>query len=126
LLIGYTFIPPIIPIFVVGIALSLVPAALWAAIPMMVPDSRLGTAFGVVGYVQNVGLMLFPYIAGRISDAHTTMQVINGQNVAVVDYRSTMLMFALLGTVGFLFAVLLKRADARRLEGQSIESVMRG
>ncbi len=125
LLIGFTYIPPIIPIFIVGIALSLVPAALWAAIPMMVPENRLGTAFGVVGYIQNVGLMLFPYIAGRISDAHTTQKVVNGQNVAVVDYSSTMLMFALLGAVGFIFSILLKRADMRRKEGQSIESVMR-
>ncbi len=126
LLIGYTYVPPIIPIFVVGIALSLVPAALWAAIPMMVPEKRLGTAFGVVGYIQNVGLMLFPYIAGRISDAHTTQRIVNGQSVAVVDYRSTMLMFALLGAVGFLFSVLLKRADSKRKEGPSIESVLRG
>jgi len=126
LLIGFTFIPPIIPIFIVGIALSLVPAALWAAIPMMVPERRLGTAFGVIGYIQNVGLMLFPYIAGRISDAHTTQTLVNGLSVPVVDYRSTMLMFALLGAVGFLFAVLLKRADRRRKAGQSIESVMRG
>jgi len=126
LMIGYTYIPPVIPIFIVGIALSLVPAALWAAIPMMVPENRLGTAFGVVGYIQNVGLMLFPYLAGRISDAHTTQQVINGQSANVVDYRSTMLMFALLGAVGFVFSILLKRADARRKEGQSIESVMHG
>lgn len=126
LLIGYTYIPPIIPIFLVGIALSLVPAALWAAIPMMVPESRLGTAFGVVGYIQNVGLMLFPYIAGRISDAHTTQKLVDGQMVPVVDYTSTMLMFALLGLVGFIFAVLLKRADSRRKEGQSIEAVMHG
>jgi len=126
LLLGYTYIPPIIPIFIVGIALSLVPAALWAAIPMMVPENRLGTAFGVVGYIQNVGLMLFPYIAGRISDAHTTLKIIAGKSVAVVDYTSTMLMFALLGLVGFVFAVLLKRADSHRNEGQSIEAVMHG
>jgi MFS family permease len=126
LVIGFTYIPPIIPIFVVGIALSLVPAALWAAIPMMVPENRLGTAFGVVGYIQNVGLMLFPYIAGRISDAHTTYKTVNGQSVPTVDYRSTMLMFAVLGAVGFVFSILLKRADSRRTEGQSIESVMKG
>jgi MFS family permease len=87
---------------------------------MMVPESRLGTAFGVVGYVQNVGLMLFPYLAGKIADAHTTM--VNGQ--PVVDYTSTMLMFALLGVVGFLFSVLLKAADARRKAGPSIEEVI--
>jgi MFS family permease len=120
LLLGYTHFPPVIPIFAVGIALSLVPAALWAAIPMMVPESRLGTAFGVVGYVQNVGLLVFPYLAGKIADAHTT--IVNGQ--PVVNYTMTMLMFVALGVTGFVFALLLKLADARRKEGVSIESVM--
>lgn len=120
LLLGYTHFPPVVPIFFVGVALSLVPAALWAAIPMMVPESRLGTAFGVVGYVQNVGLMLFPYLAGKIADAHTT--VVNG--APVVDYTSTMLMFAVLGLVGFVFSLLLKAADARRKSGPSIEQVV--
>jgi MFS family permease len=120
LLLGYTHFPPVVPIFFIGVALSLVPAALWAAIPMMVPESRLGTAFGVVGYVQNVGLMLVPYLAGKIADAHTTM--VNGQ--PVVDYTSTMLMFASLGLVGFVFSLLLKATDARRKSGISIESVL--
>ncbi|MGD1146653.1 MAG: MFS transporter [Thermoanaerobaculaceae bacterium] len=120
LLLGYTHFPPVVPIFFVGIALSLVPAALWAAIPMMVPESRLGTAFGVVGYVQNVGLMLFPYLAGKIADAHTTM--VNGE--PVVDYTSTMLMFAALGLVGVVFSLALKASDARRKTGISIESVL--
>jgi MFS family permease len=121
LLIGYTHFPPIVPIFFVGVALSLVPAALWAAIPMMVPESRLGTAFGVIGYVQNVGLMLFPYLAGKIADAHT---VTGADGTAVVDYTSTMLMFAVLGLVGFAFALLLKWADRRRREGVSIEAAL--
>ena len=98
-----------------------VPAALWAAVPMMVPESRLGTAFGVIGYVQNVGLMLFPWIAGKIADAHT---VTGADGQPVVDYTTTMLMFAALGLVGFAFSVLLKWADKRRTSGISIESVM--
>jgi MFS family permease len=120
LLLGYTYFPPVVPIFFVGVALSLVPAALWAAIPMMVPESRLGTAFGVVGWVQNLGLWLFPLVAGKIADAHTV--TVNGQ--AVVDYTSTMLMFAALGLVGFVFSLLLKAADSRRREGPSIEQVL--
>lgn len=120
-LLGYTFFPPVVPIFAVGVALSLVPAALWAAIPMMVPESRLGTAFGVVGWVQNVGLMLFPYLAGKIADAHTT---VNAAGESTVDYTSTMLMFVILGFVGFVFALLLKWTDARRKQGISIEKVM--
>jgi MFS family permease len=121
LLLGFTHFPPVIPIFVVGIALSLVPAALWAAIPMMVPESRLGTAFGVVGWVQNFGLWLFPLLAGKIADAHTTV-LPNGHQV--VDYTWTMVMFVCLGGVGFVFSLLLKWADKRRTTGTSIEEVM--
>ncbi|MBI4699672.1 MAG: MFS transporter [Deltaproteobacteria bacterium] len=121
LLIGCTHFWPILPVFLVGVALSLVPAALWAAIPMMVPESRLGTAFGVIGYVQNVGLLVFPWVAGKINDAHTTMTPGGGK---LVDYTTTMLMFAALGLVGFAFSVLLKRTDARRKAGVSIEGVM--
>ncbi|MFH1177402.1 MAG: MFS transporter [Acidobacteriota bacterium] len=125
LVLGYTHFPPVIPIFFVGVALSLVPATLWAAIPMMVPENRLGTAFGVVGYVQNLGLWLFPMLAGMIADAHTTTTIVDGKSVSQVDYTSTMLMFVVLGLAGFVFAVLLKVADRRRSSGVSIEGVMR-
>jgi MFS family permease len=124
LLLGVTRFPPVVPIFVVGIALSLVPAALWAAIPMMVEERHLGTAFGVVGYIQNVGLMLFPYLAGRIADAYTTVEMVGGAQVSRVDYTMTMVMFAVLGVVGFLFALALKTADRRRKSGMSIEEVI--
>jgi hypothetical protein len=70
--------------------------------------------------VQNLGLWLFPMLAGMIADAHTT--VVNGEQV--VDYTSTMLMFVGLGIVGFVFALLLKATDARRKTGISIEKVL--
>ncbi len=114
ILVGFTRFPPIVPIFAVGVALSLVPAALWAAIPMMVPHQRLGTAFGIVGYIQNVGLMLFPFIAGKIADANTSKVERGAQTITLVDYRWTLVLFALLGAAGFLFALMLKRADRRR------------
>jgi MFS family permease len=121
LLVGYTHVWPIIPIFLVGVALSLVPAALWAAVPMMVPEARLGTAFGVIGYMQNVGLMVLPYVAGKVADAHT---VTAPDGTTIVDYAATMSLFASLGLVGLVFAVLLKWFDARRKSGMSIEAVM--
>lgn len=126
LLLGLTHFFPVVPIFVAGIALSLVPAALWAAIPMMVPENRLGTAFGVIGYIQNVGLWLFPMLAGMIADAHTTQTVVDGKPAAIIDYTWTMLMFSTLGLVGFVFALCLKWADRRRKDGESIEAVMTG
>ncbi len=124
LLLGFTNFPPVILMFVVGITLSLVPAALWSAIPMMVKESRLGTAFGFVGYVQNVGLMLFPWIAGKLADAHSSRIVVDGKATIQIDYTQTLVMFASLGIAGFVFSLLLRRADARRTDGFSIERVV--
>jgi len=125
LALGLTRLWPVLPIFCIGLALSLVPAALWAAIPMLVPQRNLGTAFGVVGWVQNFGLWLFPIVAGRLADARTTKTVVDGKETLQVDYTLMMLMFAGLAGVGFLFSLLVKAADARRRDGISIEKVMR-
>lgn len=125
LLLGLTGFPPAVLMFVVGISLSLVPAALWAAIPMMVKENHLGTAFGVIAFVQNIGLMVFPYVAGRIADAYTTVRMVGGEEVTETDYTMTMVMFAGLGVVGLLFALALKHVDRRQPAGMSIESVLK-
>ena len=91
---------------------------------MMVPEKRLGTAFGVVAYVQNIGLMLFPWIAGKIADAHTTVQKVGGEDVTHVDYTMMMVMFSGLGIIGVLFALGLKYVDRKRKTGVSIEVVL--
>lgn len=126
LLLGLTHFPPMVLIFLVGISLSLVPAALWAAVPMLVEEKRLGTAFGMIALVQNVGLLVFPYLAGKIADAHTRVVHSPGlDDTTVVDYTMTMLMFAGLGIVALFSALALKRMDARRTEGVRIEAVFR-
>lgn len=104
---GLTHLAPAAAMVVLGISFSLVPAAMWPAIPIMVEERRLGTAFGLMTLIQNVGLTLFNWLAGRLSD------------LAEGDYTNTILMFALLGFVGFVFSLLLKRAAIK--EGSGIE-----
>lgn len=102
-----TNFPPSIAMIVLGIAFSLVPAAMWPAIPIMIEEKRLGTAYGLMTLIQNVGLTLFNWLAGKITD-------LSGGN-----YQNTILMFAALGFIGFLLALLLKQAA--RQEGNRIE-----
>ncbi len=97
---AYTNIPPIIPMIVLGLSFSLVPAALWPAIPLMVKEKQLGTAYGLIAMIQNIGLFIFPLAVGRIRDT-------------LGSYNPAMIMFASLGILGFIFAVWLKIIEAK-------------
>jgi MFS family permease len=107
LTLGLTHFAPATAMIVLGISFSLVPAAMWPAIPIMVEEKRLGTAFGLMTLIQNVGLAVFNWLAGRLTD------------LAGGDYKNTILMFASLGFVGLIFSLFLKRAATK--EGSGIE-----
>jgi MFS family permease len=100
LVMGYSTIPPIFPMIVLGAAFVLVPAAMWPSVPLVVDKRFVGTAFGLMTLIQNFGLMAFPWLNGKLREA-------------THNYEASMLMFASLGIVGLVFAFLLKRSDAR-------------
>jgi MFS family permease len=99
-LMGLTHVNPVFPMIALGAAFVLVPAAMWPSIPLIVSKERVGTAFGLMTAIQNIGLALFPLLNGLLRDITKT-------------YTASMLMFAGLGFWGLVFALLLKRADAR-------------
>jgi MFS family permease len=106
LVLGFTMVPPWMPMILLGAAFVLVPAAMWPSVPLIVEKNVTGTAFGLMTMVQNAGLALFPWLNGRL-------------RVATHSYEASMVMFATLGACGFVFALLLKRADRR--EGGALE-----
>ena len=68
LIFALTTVNPLIPMFLLGMTFSLVPAAMWPAIARIVGDNRLGTAYGLTFSVQNIGLFLFPILIGLVLD----------------------------------------------------------
>ncbi len=108
LVMGITRIYPVLPMIVLGAAFVLVPAAMWPSVPLIVRKERVGTAFGLMTAIQLIGLGLFPFLNGILRDI-------------TQSYTSSMLMFASLGFFGLIFAILLKKADAR--EGGKLEGV---
>ncbi|MBM3310026.1 MAG: major facilitator superfamily domain-containing protein 1 [Candidatus Aminicenantes bacterium] len=103
---GLTRLYPAYPMIALGAAFVLVPAALWPTIPLVVRPERVGTAFGLMTAVQNVGMALFPLLNGLLRDL-------------TKSYTASSMMFAGLGAAGLVFAFLLKRADRR--EGTGLE-----
>ncbi len=100
LTLGLTHLPPAAPMGVLGAAFVLVPASMWPSVPLLVDKQRVGTAFGLMTAIQNVGLMAFPWLNGQLRDL-------------THGYAASQVLFASLGTVGLACALLLLRADRR-------------
>jgi MFS family permease len=89
----------------IGIAFSLVPAILWPAVPYLVSANRLGTAYGLMTMLQNIGLTVFNLGAGWLNDAGGAGE----DNPA--GYVPMLVMFALLSLFGFVFAAALRKRE---------------
>ncbi len=113
LTLSLTRITPYLPMFILGIAFSLIPAAMWPAVALIIKEKSLGTAYGMMASLQNLGLWAFPILAGRILDITNpnVTEALIKSGEASYDYTYTVLMFAALGIVGLLFSFLLMKED---------------
>jgi len=55
-----------IMVIILGIAFSLVPSAMWPSVPKIIPEKQLGTAYAVIFWIQNIGLMGIPLMLGIV------------------------------------------------------------
>ncbi|NCC45383.1 MAG: MFS transporter, partial [Clostridia bacterium] len=53
-------------IAILGVGYSLVPAAMWPSVPKVIPDKNLGTAYSLIYWIQNMGMLLVPIFVGQI------------------------------------------------------------
>jgi len=101
---AFTRIFPGILVAFLGISFSLVPAALWPSVALIVEERLIGTAFGVLYSVYNAAIFLSPIIFGYLRD--TTEDWIAGN-----------CFFAALGIVGTISSSLLLIHDRSKLNG---------
>lgn len=121
----YTNITPYIPMFVLGIGFSLVPAAMWPSVAKIIETNKLGTAYGFMFSVQNIGLWIFPLIIGVVLDKSNpgiTQEMVE-KGTAVFDYTNPTLILASLGVLGIIFALLLKKEDKKSKIGLELPNV---
>jgi len=53
-------------VIILGVGFSLVPSAMWPSVPKIIPEKQLGTAYAVIFWIQNIGLMFIPLILGIV------------------------------------------------------------
>lgn len=111
----------IVLIILLGIGFSLVPSAMWPSVPKIIPEKQLGSAYALIFWVQNWGLMGVPALIGWVLNKYCITGTIikEGVEVAQYDYTMPMLIFAGFGTLALLFAFLLKRED--RIKGYGLQ-----
>lgn len=100
-----------------GVAFSLVPSAMWPSVPKIIPQNKLGTAYSLIFWVQNIGLSLVPLLIGSVLDNYCV--VVEG-GVERYDYTIPMLIFTVFGVLAVFVALLLKKEDKKK--GYGLES----
>ncbi len=132
-----------------GIAFSLVPAAMWPSVAKIVAEKRLGTAYASMFTIQNWGLALFfwgigkfldmvnPSVVSLIDKTRTGLEAqglstgeISNQIAAMkisgeippYDYTWPIFMLVILGVISIFLALQLKKADAKQKFGLELPS----
>jgi MFS family permease len=116
-------------VMLLGIAFSLVPSAMWPAVAKIIPHSKLGTAYAMIFWVQNWGLMGVPLLIGYVLEKYcitgTVTKMVEGKEQFISQYNYTipMLIFACFGLLAIVFAFLLKAEDKRKGYGLELPNV---
>ena len=97
-------------IVLLGVSFSLVPAALWPSVPKLVEERYLGSAYSVIFWIQNIGLMAFPIIIGLALDK-------------TGNYTLPMLIFASLGILALVLGIWLKAEDKKKGYGLELPNI---
>jgi MFS family permease len=111
-------LPPILllTMAMMGIAFSLIPAVMWPAVAYLVDQSKLGTAYGLMTMIQNIGLAGFNLMIGWANDhSHA-----GADNPA--GYNLGMWIFSILGLLGLSFAFLLRQRETGP-RGHGLETI---
>jgi len=105
LMMAYTQVSLYVPMAMMGVAFSLIPAVMWPSVAYIVDQSKLGTAYGLMTMIQNIGLAGFNLLIGWAND-HSHASAANP-----AGYQLGMWIFSILGFLGVLFAFLLRQRE---------------
>lgn len=115
---SFAFLLPLFPsrvlaiaiIVILGVSFSLVPAALWPSVPKIIDERILGSAYCVIFWIQNWGLLLVPIIIGKVLDA-------------TGGYTLPMVIFSSFGVIALIIGMLLKREDKKKGYGMELPNI---
>jgi MFS family permease len=105
LMLGYTEIPPVVPMAMMGVAFALVPSVMWPSLVYVVEKSNLGIANGMLDTVQQIGLVAINLLIGWANDRWLA----SATNAA--GYHASMWIFSAIAVMAVLCALALWRVE---------------
>ncbi len=119
LIMAYSHVSLFLPVTLMGIAFSLIPAVMWPSVAYIVEQERLGTAYALMTFIQQIGFFALYGAVGWANDAtHASLENPGG-------YALGMWIFSVLGFVGLAFAFLLRRRETGP-HGHRLETIRAG
>lgn len=103
-------------IVALGGVFSLIPAVMWPSVAYIVPGQRLGSAYALMTFCQQIGWAVVPLVIGWLNDRNAA----GPQNVA--GYTPGMWFYTLLASLGLYFSWRLWRAE-RGPGGHGLETI---
>ena len=107
------------PMAMMGVAFSLVPAVIWPSVAYIVDQNKLGTAYGLMTVIQNMGFFSFNLAIGWANDHG------HASDANPAGYHMGMWIFSILGLLGMLFAFLLRQRELGP-HGHGLETITAG
>jgi MFS family permease len=116
LMMAYSPISLYVPVALMGIVFSLIPAVMWPSVAYIVDQSRLGTAYALMTLIQQIGFFLLNLLIGKANDySHAGVGNTGG-------YALGMWIFSILGFVGMALAILLRIRETGP-HGHNLETI---
>ncbi len=98
-----------------GMGYSLVPSAMWPTVPKIVPEKNWGTAYSLLYWIQNMGMLVVPIVVGKIQKQTIISKDIPSMLEAeklLAAVRSEYI-FLILGFIAIIIALALIRTSFR-------------
>ncbi len=105
LVMGYTDVSLFVPIAMLGVSFSLIPAVMWPAVAYIIAERRLGSAYALMTLCQQLGVAAVPWLIGRTNDA------LGAGPANAEGYNGMIWILTALVSAGLVFSVLLWRAE---------------
>lgn len=113
---AYKLTPLWVPIAMMGVAFSLIPAVMWPSVAYISEEKCLGTAYSLMTLVQQLGVAGMNWAIGR------TNTVYNAARNNPAGYIPGLHLLSGLGFLGLLFSVLLRRVETGP-HGHGLETI---